>query len=76
MQFPVPAAHQGVLATMPEKSFTIQQYADRFSIPYKTAIERLNAMMSSGQVKMGRFRSTDGKGRMCVKNYYQAKNNV
>ncbi len=72
-QFPVPANLKDVRTAMPPSAFTIDQYAAHCKIGYKTAIERLKAMVESGQAAMGRFQTTDTKGRGCVKNFYQAK---
>jgi hypothetical protein len=69
--FPTPRTMKDVRVSMPESAFTIDEYAVHCKIGYKTAIERLNAMVETGQVKTGRFQSADTRGRMCVKNFYQ-----
>lgn len=71
MTFPVPAKWTGVLDAKPKNAFTVEEYAAHCKILYKNAVERLGLMVKAGQIKIGHFRGTDTKGRICVKNFYQ-----
>lgn len=60
----------GILPEKPTEAFTILEYADRYDLPYKTAVSQLQTATRRGEYIRGRFRSFNCIGKRCVLYFY------
>jgi len=67
------AANVPASGSPPEGSFTIHEYAERYSLPYATAASQLRRLAAKNVIQTGVFSGVSSGGKLAQLRYYWAE---